>query len=89
MSGSPPQSCDTWWFLTTFDYIHDNIYHSFQVGACYRGVELKFIVQDMREEVELKMNAALKDISNTQGAPILKPKIMCCFICVSALGGWV
>jgi hypothetical protein len=53
------------------------------VSACYRGVELKFTVQDMREEVELKMNAALKDMfSNTQGAPILKPKTMYVALCV-------
>ena len=36
-------------------------YISYQVTACYRNVELKFMVQDMREEVELKLNAALKD----------------------------
>jgi hypothetical protein len=27
----------------------------------YRGVEMKFLVHDSREEVELKTNAALKE----------------------------
>lgn len=32
-----------------------------QISFSYRAVELKFMVHDIREEVELKTNAALKE----------------------------